>query len=53
MPADALLLYSWSVGRVARDDGPDQGNAVYDAAGLPVWVSAFGLPVAGSIDPLG
>jgi hypothetical protein len=45
VPEGGVLHYGWGYGRLAVGNGPGQGNAVYDAAGLPVWVAATGLPI--------
>jgi hypothetical protein len=45
IPADGLLHYGYGYGRLAADDRPGQGNAVYDNAGLPVWTPATGVAV--------
>jgi Ca2+-binding RTX toxin-like protein len=44
------LFYGAGYGRLAGADGSGRGNAVYDTAGLPIWVAAGGLalPDAGS-----
>ncbi|MBD0270361.1 MAG: hypothetical protein ICV73_00405 [Acetobacteraceae bacterium] len=57
VPAGGKLFYGWGYGRLAGSNAPGQGNAVYDEQGMPVWVDAAGLAIAGvaasaSVDPL-
>jgi transposase InsO family protein len=47
LPANAKLYYGYGYGRLAGSDGAGQGNAVYDNAGMPIWVGARGLAVNG------
>lgn len=47
LPPDAKLYYGYGYGRLAGSDGAGQGNAVYDNAGMPIWVGARGLAVNG------
>jgi hypothetical protein len=47
LPADAKLYYGYGYGRLAGSDGAGQGNAIYDNAGMPIWVGARGLAVNG------
>lgn len=48
IPAGGRLYYGYGYGRTAGPDGTGQGHAVYDNAGLPVWVQADGLPIGGA-----
>ena len=48
IPAGAKLYYGWGYGRLAATDGSGQGHAVYDNAGLPIWVDSHGLAVGGA-----
>ena len=43
MPADGFLHYGYGYGRLAGDNQPAQGNAIYDLAGLPIWTPATGV----------
>ncbi len=54
VPGGAVLDYAYGIGRVARADGPGQGNALTDASGLPVWTPAEGVAVANPapVDPV-
>jgi hypothetical protein len=47
LPANAKLYYGYGYGRLDGDNGAGQGNAVYDNAGMPIWVAARGLAVNG------
>ncbi|TDH61905.1 hypothetical protein E2C06_14260 [Dankookia rubra] len=47
IPAGAKLYYGWGYGRLEAANGTGQGHAVYDNAGLPIWVDAHGLAVGG------
>ena len=47
IPAGAKLYYGYGYGRLAGADGSGRGNAVYDDAGMPVWVDAHGLSIGG------
>jgi hypothetical protein len=47
LPTNGLLFYGYGYGRLAGADGRGRGNAVYDLAALPIWVSADGLGLAG------
>ncbi|WP_372619416.1 calcium-binding protein [Falsiroseomonas sp.] len=49
--ADGVLHYGYGYGRLAGADGSGRGNAVYDDAGLPIWVAATGLRVGTSTAP--
>lgn len=56
-PAGGKLFYGWGYGRLAEGNAPGRGNAVYDEQGMPAWVDAAGLAIAGpaasaSVDPL-
>ncbi len=51
VPRGALLDYAYGIGRLARGNEPGLGNAIYDAAGMPLWTPAVGLPV--TTDPFG
>ncbi|MDO9706970.1 hypothetical protein [Paracraurococcus lichenis] len=48
IPAGAKLYYGYGYGRLAGADGTGEGHAVYDNAGLPIWVDAHGLAVGGA-----
>ncbi|MFZ4408401.1 MAG: Ig-like domain-containing protein, partial [Paracraurococcus sp.] len=43
--AGAKLYFGYGAGRLAGPDGSGVGNAVYDTNGLPIWASAFGVPI--------
>ncbi len=43
--AGATLYFGYGVGRLAGPDGSGVGHAVYDTNGLPIWASAFGVPI--------
>ncbi len=43
--AGDLLHFGHGYGRLSGADGGGHGNAVYDDAGLPIWVQARGLPI--------
>ena len=45
IPADGALYYGYGYGRLAGSNQPAQGNAIYDAAGLPLWTPAAGVGV--------
>ncbi|WP_431270123.1 hypothetical protein [Dankookia sp. P2] len=47
IPAGAKLFYGWGNGRLEASNGSGQGHAVYDNAGMPIWVDAHGLAVGG------
>ncbi|HEV7263510.1 MAG TPA: hypothetical protein VGN83_01115 [Falsiroseomonas sp.] len=49
--ADGVLHYGYGYGRLAGADGSGRGNAVYDDAGLPIWVGANGLKVGTGVAP--
>jgi Ca2+-binding RTX toxin-like protein len=49
--ADGMLHYGYGYGRLGGADGSGRGNAVYDNAGLPIWVQATGLKVGTSVAP--
>lgn len=46
VPAEGTLYYGYGYGRLAGSDRPAQGNAIYDASGLPLWTPATGIAVA-------
>lgn len=48
IPAGGRLYYGYGVGRLAAADGSGEGHAVYDNAGLPIWVDAHGLAIGGA-----
>jgi hypothetical protein len=48
IPAGAKLFYGWGYGRLEATNGSGQGHAVYDNAGVPIWVDAHGLAVSGA-----
>lgn len=43
--AGGVLHYGWGYGRLAEGNGPGQGNAVTDAAGLPIWTPSGGITI--------
>lgn len=45
IPAGGKLYYGYGYGRLAAADGSGEGHAVYDDAGLPIWVDAHGLTI--------
>ncbi|MBX6747704.1 MAG: hypothetical protein IRY87_37200, partial [Acetobacteraceae bacterium] len=45
VPAGGLLFYGYGYGRLAQYNQPGEGNAIYDADGLPIWTAAQGVPV--------
>jgi len=51
VPADGVLYYGYGYGRLAETGQPGRGNAVYDDAGLPIWVGADGLTVGATVAP--
>ena len=51
VPADGSLYYGYGYGRLAGNDQPAQGNAIYDLAGLPIWTPATG--VKADFSPIG
>ncbi len=46
LPQDGVLHYGYGYGRLAEGNTPGQGNAVYDAGGLPIWTPAEGVALA-------
>lgn len=46
VPDGAVLDYAYGVGRLGGANGSGQGNAVTDAAGLPIWTPATGIAVS-------
>jgi Ca2+-binding RTX toxin-like protein len=46
LAAGQTLFYGWGNARAAIGNAPGQGNAIYDDAGLPVWVDPRGLALA-------
>jgi hypothetical protein len=48
IPGGAKLYYGYGIGRLAAADGSGRDHAVYDNAGLPIWVDAHGLAIGGS-----
>ena len=49
--ASAYPYYGYGYGRLGGLNQPGQGNAIYDASGLPVWTPAIGVAVAGAPAP--
>lgn len=48
VPASGAVYYGYGYGRLAGLNQPGQGNAIYDASGLPIWTPAIGVAVAGA-----
>lgn len=48
VPTDGSLFYGYGYGRLAEENQPGQGNAVYDSAGLPLWTPATGVKLIGA-----
>ena len=50
------VYYGYGIGRTAQpataaapNGYPAEGNAVYDSNGLPIWASAYGVTIAGTV----
>lgn len=52
VPASGAVYYGYGYGRLGGLNQPGQGNAIYDASGLPVWTPAIGVAVAGAPAPV-
>jgi len=44
------LFYGYGYGRLAAADGTGERHAVYDANGLPIWASAYGVTLGAAAD---